>query len=129
MEDFSDLVLKLVDATRNHERYRDLECINMIASEGLKSPAVREMQAFASDLEGRYAEGENDLEGHVKKRYYQGQKYMTLIENYATDLMKSLFKCDWADVRIVSGTHAKLRRTYLSRLHRFGWQRPWIREH
>jgi glycine hydroxymethyltransferase len=108
MEDFSEDVLKLVEATRDHERYRDLECINMIASEGLKSPAVREMQAFASDLEGRYAEGENDLEGHVKKRYYQGQKYMSLIENYATDLMESLFKCDWADVRIVSGTHANL---------------------
>jgi len=60
------------------------------------------MQAFTSDLEGRYAEGENDHEGHVKKRYYQGQKYMSLIENYATDLMKSLFKCEWADVRIVS---------------------------
>jgi len=66
------------------------------------------MQAFTSDLEGRYAEGENDHEGHVKKRYYQGQKYMSLIENYATDLMKSLFKCEWADVRIVSGTHANL---------------------
>ena len=108
MEDFYDLFLKLTEATRNHERYRDQECINMIASEGLKSPAVNEMQAFASDLEGRYAEGENDLLGHVKKRYYQGQKYMSPIEDYATDLMKSLFKCDWADVRIVSGTHANL---------------------
>jgi glycine hydroxymethyltransferase len=108
MEDFFDLVLKLVDATRNHERYRDIECINLIASEGLKSPAVKQMQALSTDLEGRYAEGENDLEGHVKKRYYQGQKYMSPIEDYATDLMKSLFKCDWADVRIVSGTHANL---------------------
>jgi glycine hydroxymethyltransferase len=108
MEDFPDLFTKLIDASRNHEKYRDSECINMIASEGLKSPAVREMQGFASDLEGRYAEGENDHEGHVKKRYYQGQKYMTLIENYATDLMKGLFKCSWADVRIVSGTHANL---------------------
>ena len=108
MEDFSDLVLKLVDATRNHERYRDVDCINLIASEGLKSPAVRQMQALSSDLEGRYAEGENDNEGHVKKRYYQGQKYISPIEDYATDLMKSLFKCDWADVRIVSGTHANL---------------------
>ena len=108
MEDFSELVLKLIDATRNHERYRDVDCINLIASEGLKSPAVKQMQALAADLEGRYAEGENDLEGHVKKRYYQGQKYMSLIENYATDLMKNLFKCGWADVRIVSGTHANL---------------------
>jgi glycine hydroxymethyltransferase len=108
MDEFSDLVVKLVEATRNHERYRDKECINMIASEGVKSPAVTEMQAFASDLEGRYAEGENDIEGHVKKRYYQGQKYMSQIEDYATDLMKALFKCGWADVRIVSGTHANL---------------------
>jgi glycine hydroxymethyltransferase len=108
MENFSDLVLKLIDSTRNHEYYRDVECINMIASEGLKSPAVKQMQSLASDLEGRYAEGENDMEGHVKKRYYQGQKYMSQIEDDATDLMKSLFKCDWADVRIVSGTHANL---------------------
>jgi glycine hydroxymethyltransferase len=108
MEDFADLFTKLIGASRNHEKYRDAECINLIASEGLKSPAVHEMQAFASDLEGRYAEGENDPEGHVKKRYYQGQKYISLIENYVTDLMKSLFKCSWTDVRIVSGTHANL---------------------
>jgi glycine hydroxymethyltransferase len=108
MDNFFDLTYKLTEATRNHERYRDAECINLIASEGLKSPAVKQMQTLSSDLEGRYAEGENDLEGHVKKRYYQGQKYMTPIEDYTTDLMKSLFSCDWADVRIVSGTHANL---------------------
>jgi len=66
------------------------------------------MLSFSSDLEGRYAEGENDLEGHVKKRYYQGQKYMSLIEDYVTDLMKKLFKCNWGDLRLVSGTHANL---------------------
>ncbi len=108
MEDFYNSFAKLIEASQNHERYREQECINMIASEGIKSPAVREMQAASSDLEGRYAEGENDLLGHVKKRYYQGQKYMSPIEDHATDLMKSLFNCDWADVRIVSGTHANL---------------------
>jgi glycine hydroxymethyltransferase len=108
MEDFADFIIKLIDASRNHEHYRDSECINLIASEGLKSPAVKQMLSLSSDLEGRYAEGENDLAGHVKKRYYQGQKYMSLIEDYATDLMKNLFKSDWADVRLVSGTHANL---------------------
>jgi len=108
MENFSDLVLKLIDASRNHEYYRDVECINLIASEGLKSPAVTQMLSLSKDLECRYAEGENDLEGHVKTRYYQGQKYMANIENYTTDLMKSLFKCNWADMRLVSGTHANL---------------------
>jgi glycine hydroxymethyltransferase len=108
MESFSELVLKLIDASRNHEYYRDVECINLIASEGLKSPAVNQMLSLSTDLECRYAEGENDLEGHVKTRHYQGQKYITDIENYATDLMKSLFRCSWADVRLVSGTHANL---------------------
>jgi glycine hydroxymethyltransferase len=108
MEDFSDLVFKLIEASRSHESYRDSECINLIASEGLKSPAVKQMLSLSPDLEGRYAEGENDLAGHVKRRYYQGQRYMTLIENYATDLMKKLFKCNWGDLRLVSGTHANL---------------------
>src|SRR5450756_2888543 len=60
------------------------------------------------DLACRYAEGENDAQGHVKKRYYQGQKYISQIEDFATDIMKSLFKSTWADVRLVSGTHANL---------------------
>jgi glycine hydroxymethyltransferase len=33
---------------------------------------------------------------------------MSQIEDYATDIMKSLFKSTWADVRLVSGTHANL---------------------
>jgi glycine hydroxymethyltransferase len=105
---FLNSALGLIDASENHERYRGEECINLIASEGLKSPAVEQMMCSSQDLESRYAEGENDLKGHVKARHYQGQKYMTQIENYAADLMKNLFGCNWADVRLVSGTHANL---------------------
>jgi glycine hydroxymethyltransferase len=108
MEHFSELFIDLTKASRSHENYRDKECINLIASEGLKSPAVKQMLNLSTDLEGRYAEGENDITGHVKKRYYQGQKYMSLIEDYATDLIKDLFHCNWADLRLVSGTHANL---------------------
>lgn len=108
LKDFSDLVQNLIEATGKHEQYRDKECINMIASEGLKSPAVNQMLDLSHDLACRYAEGENDQEGHVKKRYYQGQKYMSQIEDFATDIMKNLFKTSWADVRLVSGTHANL---------------------
>jgi glycine hydroxymethyltransferase len=78
----------------------------MIASEGIKSPAVSQMLDMSHDLATRYAEGENDREGHVKKRFYQGQKYMSQIEDYATDAVKSLFGATWADVRLISGTHA-----------------------
>lgn len=108
MEDYRELAIKLVKASRKHENYRDRECINLIASEGLKSPAVKQMLSQSSDLECRYAEGENDLAGHVKKRHYQGQRFMSLIEDYATDIMKNLFECNWADLRLVSGTHANL---------------------
>jgi glycine hydroxymethyltransferase len=108
MEKFSDLFLNLIEASRKHEQYRDKECINMIASEGIKSPAVNQMLDLSHDLDCRYAEGENDGQGHVKKRYYQGQKYMSRIEDFSTDLMKELFKSTWADVRLVSGTHANL---------------------
>jgi len=108
MEEFFRVALELIEASEKHEVYRGEECINLIASEGLKSPAVKEMLKLAMDLECRYAEGENDLEGHVKKRYYQGQKYISVIEDCVTDLMKMLFKCSWADVRLVSGTHANL---------------------
>jgi len=59
--------LGLIDASEAHEQYRGKECINLIASEGLKSPAVEEMLSLSHDLESRYAEGENDYEGHVKE--------------------------------------------------------------
>jgi glycine hydroxymethyltransferase len=107
-DEFLNSAFGLIDASENHERYRGEECINLIASEGLKSPAVEQMMCLSQDLESRYAEGENDIKGHVKVRHYQGQKYMTQIENYATDLIKDLFGCNWADVRLVSGTHANL---------------------
>jgi len=107
-QDFFEQILELIESSMDHETYRDEECINLIASEGLKSPATKEIMSLTLDLESRYAEGENDLEGHVKQRYYQGQKYITKIENYSADLMKKLFGCNWIDLRLISGTHANL---------------------
>ena len=108
MKDLPELFQDIVEETKKHEQYRGKECINMIASEGIKSPAVNQMLDLSHDLAARYAEGENDTQGHVKKRYYQGQKFMSQIEDLATDIMKSLFRTTWADVRLVSGTHANL---------------------
>ena len=108
MKDLPELFQDIVEETKKHEQYRGKECINMIASEGIKSPAVNQMLDLSHDLAARYAEGENDTQGHVKKRYYQGQKYMSQIEDLATDIIKSLFRTTWADVRLVSGTHANL---------------------
>jgi len=107
-QDFFEQILELIESSTAHEKYREKECINLIASEGLKSPAAKEIMSLTLDLESRYAEGENDLEGHVKQRYYQGQKYITKIENHSADLMKKLFGCNWIDLRLISGTHANL---------------------
>ena len=108
MDEISQLAFRLIEASKEHEYYRRKECLNLIASEGLKSPAVEEMLKITMDLECRYAEGENDFKGHVKKRYYQGQKYISKIEDYTTDILKKLYRCSWADIRLVSGTHANL---------------------
>ena len=106
MTDMPELITDLIEASKKHEQYRDQECINMIASEGIKSHAVCQMLNMSHDLATRYAEGENNMAGHVEKRYYQGQKYMTQIENLACDAIKNLFRTTWADIRLISGTHA-----------------------
>jgi glycine hydroxymethyltransferase len=106
MKDLPNIILDLIETTKKHEQYRDKECINMIASEGIKSPAVCQMLDMSHDLATRYAEGDNNPEGHVKKRFYQGQKYSSQIEDHTTDAIKSLFHTTWADVRLISGTHA-----------------------
>lgn len=97
---------ELIETTRNHEKYRGKECLNLIASEGVKSPAIQELLSASQDLESRYSEGDNDLKGNVKLRNYQGQKYITKIENLTAHLIRELFDCNWVDIRPVSGTQA-----------------------
>ncbi|MBS7627143.1 hypothetical protein KEJ51_08980, partial [Candidatus Bathyarchaeota archaeon] len=71
-EDFYRRFLELYEASMAHEIYRGSECVNLIASEGLTSPAVDEMLSLCRDLRCRYSEGDNDLSGHVYSRHYQG---------------------------------------------------------
>jgi glycine hydroxymethyltransferase len=75
-------------------------CINLIASENVVSPAVR--AALVSDFEGRYAEG------WPAKRYYQGTWMFDEIEIIGQELTKRLFGCDYADLSPVSGAVANL---------------------
>lgn len=75
-------------------------CINLIASESVVSPAVK--AALSSDFEGRYAEG------RPAKRYYQGTWMFDEIEIIGQELFKRLFECDYADLTPVSGVVANL---------------------
>jgi len=99
---------ELVEASKNHERWRGQETINLIASEGCPSPAVREIYKMSEDLWHRYAEGSNDLKGFPRERHYQGQTYMSQIERDVADLVKNLFGADFTDIRPISGTVANL---------------------
>jgi glycine hydroxymethyltransferase len=106
IKEFHSRFLQLYEASRANENYRGKECINLIASEGMISPAVDQMLTFARDLQCRYSEGENDYGGHVSARHYQGQKYLSKIEDSVTDMMKDLLECDWIDIRPISGLQA-----------------------
>ncbi len=99
---------RLLDATRSHEEWRGQKTINMIASEGCPSPAVREIYRISEDIWHRYAEGTNDLNGFPEERHYQGQRFMSVIERNAASLMKGLFGADFIDIRPISGTVANL---------------------
>lgn len=101
-------LIELVKATKNHEKWRGEETINLIASEGCPSPSVREIYRISEDLWHRYAEGDNDLKGFPKERHYQGQTYMSTIEKNSAELMKDLFGADFVDIRPISGTVANL---------------------
>jgi len=50
-KDFFKMALEMIESSKNHEKYRSEECINLIASEGLKSPAVKEILSLSQDLE------------------------------------------------------------------------------
>jgi glycine hydroxymethyltransferase len=76
------------------------ETINLIASENVHSPAVRE--ALAVDFSDRYAEG------WPGERVYAGCKYIDEVELLAVELTKALFNAEFADVRPISGVLANL---------------------
>lgn len=87
-------VFDLIEA----ERKRQIEGIELIASENIVSPQVQE--AAGSVLTNKYAEG---LPG---KRYYGGCLVVDEIEDLARERVKELFGASWANVQPHSGAQA-----------------------
>ena len=88
---------KVFDLIKAEEK-RQVEGIELIASENIVSPQVQE--AAGSVLTNKYAEG---LPG---KRYYGGCEVVDEIENLAIDRAKELFGATWANVQPHSGAQA-----------------------
>jgi glycine hydroxymethyltransferase len=76
------------------------ECIPLIASENIPSPAVRE--ALTTDFGNRYAEG------WPGERVYAGCRFIDQVEFKCIELMKKLFNAEFVDVRPISGVVANL---------------------
>jgi glycine hydroxymethyltransferase len=82
------------------ESNRQIEKIELIASENFVSPAV--MEAQGSIMTNKYAEG------YPGKRYYGGCEFVDLAENIARDRLKKLFGAEYANVQPHSGSNANL---------------------
>ena len=100
----SDLRLQAVDPeiadVIEHERQRQQENIELIASENFTSPAV--MEAQGSVLTNKYAEG------YPKKRWYGGCENVDTAEQLAIDRAQKLFGAEHANVQPHSGSGANM---------------------
>ena len=82
------------------EESRQQSTIDLIASENLTSPAVR--QATGSCLTNKYAEG------YPGRRYYGGCVHVDVVENLAKERACALFGADYANVQPHSGSQANM---------------------
>ncbi|MEM2937367.1 MAG: hypothetical protein QXJ63_02320 [Candidatus Bathyarchaeia archaeon] len=89
-----DEILNLVKA---HEQWRGKECLNLIPSENVMSPAVRSL--LSSELGHRYTS---------RDCFYMGTRLIDEIEHYGEELAKDVFGAETADLRPLSGHIADL---------------------
>ena len=82
------------------ERRRQVEKIELIASENYTSPAV--LEAVGSVLTNKYAEG---YPGH---RYYGGCEWVDVAESLAIERAKALFGAEHANVQPHAGAQANM---------------------
>src|SRR5690606_29083291 len=87
-------------AAIEHEKERQRDGIELIASENYTSQAV--LEALGSVLTNKYSEG------YPGKRYYGGQENTDRVEQLAIDRAKSLFRADHANVQPHSGAPANV---------------------
>ncbi len=83
-----------------HERTRQVESLEMIASENYASAAV--LEATGSVFTNKYAEG------YPGKRYYAGNQFSDELENLAIERAKQLFGVEHANVQPTSGAEANM---------------------
>jgi glycine hydroxymethyltransferase len=99
MPNAQDEYTHVLDLLQQHHKWFQ-ECVPLIASENIPSPAVRE--ALITDFGNRYAEG------WPGERVYAGCRFIDQVEFKCIELMKKLFNAEFVDVRPISGVVANL---------------------
>ena len=89
-----DEILNLVN---KHEEWRGKQCLNLIPSENVMSPAVRGL--LSSELAHRYT---------ARDHFYMGTRFIDEIEHYGEETAKKVFRAETADLRPLSGHIADL---------------------
>jgi glycine hydroxymethyltransferase len=86
----------VVDAVDRNARWRGTECINLLAPEALVSPTVQRL--LSSEV------GQRAAEGHIGSvnRWFAGTKYIDEIESLCVELLKKLFRSNYAEHRLIA---------------------------
>jgi glycine hydroxymethyltransferase len=91
------MIDEILNLVQKHEQWRVRECLNLIPSENVMSPAVRNL--LSSDLGHRYT---------ARDRFYMGTRFTDEIEQYGEEIAKEVFRAETADLRPLSGHIADL---------------------
>lgn len=92
-----EMIEEIIGLVKNHEEWREKQCLNLIPSENVMSPTARAL--LSSDLAHRYT---------ARDHFYMGTRFTDEIEQYGEKLARELFKAETADLRPLSGHIADL---------------------
>jgi len=91
------MINEILSLVEKHQEWRGKQCLNLIPSENVMSPAVREL--LSSDLGHRYT---------ARDHFYMGTSFIDEIEHYGEEIAKEVFRAETADLRPLSGHIADL---------------------
>lgn len=91
------MIDEILGLVKKHEEWRGKQCLNLIPSENIMSPAVRGL--LSSELAHRYT---------ARGRFYMGTRLIDNIEHYGEEIAKDVFGAETADLRPLSGHIADL---------------------
>ncbi|MEM2104579.1 MAG: hypothetical protein QW717_06805 [Candidatus Bathyarchaeia archaeon] len=86
------MIDEILNLVKEHEHWRGKECLNLIPSENVTSPAVRSL--LGSEIGHRYTS---------RDHFYMGTRLIDEIEKYGEELAKGIFEASTADLRPLSG--------------------------